>query len=137
MTSPSMEERFRESAHPSPCERALVQVSGSAFKREKGTLLHHGTMLINLDMKALQNYLNPHKLKLLSKGRRPSAHRCVIRSSRAWERAGVQSVTARVVNISELNPKVDHRVWCSHLTASFLKDYGQHAHMRPAAAWSE
>jgi lipoate-protein ligase A len=46
--------------------------SGSAYKLKLGNIktgegkksLHHGTLLINLDLNALNKYLNPSKLKL-------------------------------------------------------------------------
>lgn len=44
------------------------KISGSAYKlRIRGGLrwaLHHGTMLIDVDLGALQRFLNPNKLKL-------------------------------------------------------------------------
>jgi lipoate-protein ligase A len=51
------------------------KVSGSAYKLNLGKRdgsgrksLHHGTMLLNLELDALLKYLNPNKLKLISKG---------------------------------------------------------------------
>lgn len=47
------------------------KVSGSAYKLSLGKrdgsgrkALHHGTMLLNLELDALQKYLSPNKLKL-------------------------------------------------------------------------
>jgi lipoate---protein ligase len=40
------------------------KISGSAFKQQEGRALHHGTMLMNVDMNAMKNYLNPNKKKL-------------------------------------------------------------------------
>jgi lipoate-protein ligase A len=47
------------------------KVSGSAYKLSLGKkdgsgrkALHHGTMLLNLDLNALNKYLNPNKAKL-------------------------------------------------------------------------
>lgn len=64
------------------------KVSGSAFKIKLGDKegknkrsLHHGTMLINVDLDKMTAYLNPNKLKLISKG--------------------VESVISRVMNLHE------------------------------------
>ncbi|KAL0478981.1 lipoate-protein ligase [Acrasis kona] len=73
--------------HP---EFAQRKISGSAFKVASDRAFHHGTLLVNLDTNALQNYLNPHKLKLQSKG--------------------VSSVTSRVVNLQQINPNVSHEL---------------------------
>lgn len=51
-------------------------------------VLHHGTMLINVDLKALGRYLNPSKPKLESKG--------------------IKSVVSRVMNINDFNPEINH-----------------------------
>lgn len=86
------------------------KISGSAYKlklgRQNGSgrrSLHHGTMLINLEMDALQKYLNPNKKKLESKG--------------------VDSVVARVTNLNELNSLVDHGSFCDALEKTFAKKY--------------
>ena len=51
------------------------KISGSAYKINIGNVagkgkkaLHHGTVLFSVDTRALINYLNPNKAKLLSKG---------------------------------------------------------------------
>lgn len=52
------------------------KISGSAYKLKLGNhktgegrkSLHHGTMLLNLELGALGKYLNPSKAKLQSKG---------------------------------------------------------------------
>jgi lipoate-protein ligase A len=67
------------------------KISGSAYKLRLGNhktgegkrSLHHGTMLLDLELDALTKYLNPNKAKLLSKG--------------------VDSVIQRVINLKELN----------------------------------
>lgn len=78
------------------------KVSGSAFKLKLGDKtgcgkrsLHHGTMLLDLDLTALGKYLNPHKSKLISKG--------------------VDSVISRVMNLKEICPEISHEKYCKSL----------------------
>jgi len=80
------------------------KISGAAFKKERGMLLHHGTMLLNVDFNALSSYLNPNKAKLLSKG--------------------VTSVAARVVNLQSIDPAITHDKFCEALTSAFLEHHG-------------
>ncbi len=47
--------------------------------------LHHGTILIDTDLEAMQTYLNPNVMKLKSKG--------------------VESVKQRVINLKQLIPE--------------------------------
>ena len=79
------------------------KVSGSAFKQIPGRLVHHGTILVNTDMTRLASYLTPSKLKLQSKG--------------------IASVGARVVNLSEINPSINHEIICDSLTKSYSSHY--------------
>lgn len=78
------------------------KISGSAYKlklgRKDGTgrrSLHHGTMLLDLELGALGKYLNPNKKKLESKG--------------------VDSVISRVMNLTEANPEINHSKFCEAL----------------------
>lgn len=80
------------------------KVSGAAFKQSGDRSFHHGTLLINVDMGALQRYLNPHKAKLQSKG--------------------VKSVAARVVNLADINPSITHDSAVHAITQSFFREYG-------------
>ena len=71
------------------------KISGSAYKLKLGKSdgegrrsLHHGTMLLSLELNALQKYLNPNKKKLESKG--------------------VSSVVSRVMNLAEIAPEINH-----------------------------
>ena len=57
--------------------------------------LHHGTMLLNLDMTSLGKYLNPNKKKLESKG--------------------VDSVISRVISLVEANPGITHETFSESL----------------------
>lgn len=79
------------------------KISGAAFRLESGVLLHHGTMLLNVDMNALSLLLNPNRLKLESKA--------------------IKSVTARVINLATLVPGLNRRLWDSVLTTAFVNHY--------------
>lgn len=84
------------------------KISGSAYKLKLGRSngfgrrsLHHGTMLLNLDLTCLGKYLNPNKKKLESKG--------------------VDSVVSRVMNLVEANPEINHDNFSASLTEEFTK----------------
>ncbi len=62
--------------------------SGNAFYHSAGKSYHHGTILIDVDEEKLSRYLSPSAAKLKAKG--------------------VSSVRSRVVNLSELNPNINH-----------------------------
>ena len=79
------------------------KVSGSAFKQMPDRLVHHGTILVDTDMSRLGRYLTPSKLKLKAKG--------------------ISSVSARVSNLSNLSPSVDHDVVCESLAKNFRTHY--------------
>jgi len=80
------------------------KVSGAAYKLAPPRALHHGTLLINVEMTALSALLNPNKLKLQSKG--------------------VASVTARVSNLKTLNPDISHDSLTAAVIESFCDFYG-------------
>ena len=86
------------------------KVSGSAYKLNLGKRdgsgrksLHHGTMLLDLDLTALDRYLSPNKAKLLSKG--------------------VDSVLSRVMNLRERVPHVSHELYSQSLAGAFRKKW--------------
>ena len=65
-------------------------------------------MLINVDLDALQKYLSPNKLKLLSKG--------------------ITSVRSRVENMTNINPNINHETLSEAVIREFIathdaKDY--------------
>ena len=62
------------------------KISGAAFQIQRGNLMHHGTLLVNTDLGKLQQYLNPSKEKLVTKG--------------------IKSVRSRVANLQEFNPSL-------------------------------
>lgn len=63
------------------------KISGNAFFEDGEIFCHHGTMLINVDMTKLGDYLTASKLKLKSKG--------------------IDSVKSRVVNLMDIDPKIN------------------------------
>ncbi|GAM16834.1 hypothetical protein SAMD00019534_000090, partial [Acytostelium subglobosum LB1] len=81
------------------------KVSGAAFKQSGPRSFHHGTMLLDLDLNALQRYLNPNKEKLRSKG--------------------ITSVISRVCNLKTLVPHITHEQWCQSVMDSFFRCYGK------------
>lgn len=89
------------------------KISGSAYKHapDLGMSLHHGTVLIDTDMQALQRYLTPDKRKLQAKG--------------------VASVGARVMNLRERFESICHSTVCDALAAEFCEiQGGQAIHMQ-------
>lgn len=68
--------------------------------------MHHGTMLLHLELGALGKYLNPSKAKLESKG--------------------VESVISRVINLQEINPSIEHEGFCKAVTEAFVNKWSQH-----------
>eukprot|EP00696_Hemimastix_kukwesjijk_P007830 gnl/Hemi2/19923_TR6612_c0_g1_i1.p1 gnl/Hemi2/19923_TR6612_c0_g1~~gnl/Hemi2/19923_TR6612_c0_g1_i1.p1 ORF type:complete len:362 (+),score=71.15 gnl/Hemi2/19923_TR6612_c0_g1_i1:65-1150(+) len=75
------------------------KISGSAYKHGDNFSLHHGTLLVNVDLPALGRLLNPNKLKLQAKG--------------------VSSAAARVANLSEVDKSLTHRRLVDALAAQF------------------
>merc|ERR1719407_385027 len=81
------------------------KISGSAWRLrntpsgEGRRSLHHGTMLLDVDLGALGRYLSPNKLKMESKG--------------------IASVTARVLNLRDVAPAIDHASFCDAAASAF------------------
>jgi len=78
--------------------------SGNAFRVMKDGALHHGTLLVNVDMGLIGRYLNVSRDKLEAKG--------------------VKSVPARVVNLSELSPAVTIDAMAQAVIDAFGREYG-------------
>ena len=79
------------------------KVSGAAFKEKSDRCFHHGTMLIDVDMNRLGDYLSPSKLKLRAKG--------------------VSSVRSRVANLRELSCEISHDSFCDSVIREFYSHY--------------
>ena len=81
------------------------KVSGAAFRRTPTKSIHHGTMLLNVNMSMLVSCLTVSGTKLAAKG--------------------VDSVRSRVVNLSEMCPQLNHDKFCDALIAEFQKMQGE------------
>ena len=66
--------------------------------------LHHGTMLLDLELGALANYLNPSKAKLEAKG--------------------VQNAAAKVMNLKDITKNIDHDSFCDSVEKAFIEEWG-------------
>ena len=78
--------------------------SGNAFFDSMGQAYHHGTLLVDVDMSKLGQYLMPSKAKLQSKG--------------------VDSVRSRVVNLKELCPELTIDRMKEEMLNAFQEVYG-------------
>ena len=79
--------------------------SGNAFCFSRDRGLHHGTILVDVDMDKLSRYLVPSADKLKSKG--------------------VDSVRSRVTNLKELNPYITIDSMAAAVEAAFKAEYGE------------
>ena len=77
--------------------------SGHAYYRTAGACLHHGTLMVDVDLANMERFLQPAPAKLAAKG--------------------VASVHARVANLSQLRPGVTVGVLAEALEAAFGKVY--------------
>jgi len=80
-----------------------LKVSGAAYKLSPPRALHHGTLLINVDLGALAGLLHPNKLKLMSKG--------------------IHSVSSRVTNLQVLNKDITHHSLSEAIVTAFCEHY--------------
>ncbi|GBE62244.1 lipoyltransferase and lipoate- ligase subfamily protein [Babesia ovata] len=85
-----------------------LKFSGAAFKVLPNAALHHGTLLININQGSLDKYLTPDKSKL--------------------EKHNVQSVKARVTNLSQYNPSINHDIVCDAIIEEVSAHYGSRTH---------
>lgn len=86
------------------------KVSGSAFKENSDRAFHHGTLMINVNLDELANYLTPSKKKLVSKG--------------------TASVRSRVANLSEFGKEISHELLAKELISEFFRTYGSEENVR-------
>jgi lipoate-protein ligase A len=81
------------------------KVSGSAFFGTGDRWLHHGTLLLHADLGRLAHYLTVSPAKIESKA--------------------VASVRARVANLREFAPDLDHAAAGGALVEAFAEEYGR------------
>jgi len=81
-----------------------LKFSGNAFLQQNGFGLHHGTLLVKVDMQKMSRYLMPSQLKLKSKG--------------------IASVQARVTNLNAACDMLTIETLRNALTAALGKVYG-------------
>lgn len=79
------------------------KVSGNAFAKNKSHSLHHGTLIMNVNMSDLSKYLNVSAIKMASKG--------------------VDSVRKRVANLVDFMPNLTLKQLKDELISSFKKTY--------------
>lgn len=85
-------------------EGSGAKFSGNAFRFSGDTALHHGTIMVNVDMDRLGRYLAPDDGKLRAKG--------------------IDSVRARVANLADINPDIAIPALAGALQAAFADEYG-------------
>lgn len=81
--------------------------SGSAFREKMDRAFHHGTVLMNADLTRLAQYLTPHPKKMQAKGK--------------------ESVRARVLNLNEIAPGLNHDEFVMASIHCFEEYYEQKA----------
>lgn len=79
--------------------------SGNAFSHTAGCRIHHGTIMVDVDLRKMERYLTPSAEKMRAKG--------------------VASVRSRVCNLKSLEPKLTVDGLKHALTESFLNEYGR------------
>ncbi len=79
--------------------------SGNAFALSKGNRAHHGTLLVDADLTKLSGYLNVSKAKMRSKG--------------------IESVRARVCDLSELKEGIGVEAVKNAVKDAFIREYGE------------
>ncbi len=81
-----------------------AKFSGNAFYRTGDCCYHHGTILLNVDVKEMSRYLTPNQAKLHAKG--------------------VKSVQARVINLSQKRAGITVTAMRNALISAFGQVYG-------------
>lgn len=85
--------------------------SGNAFSVTNQCKIQHGTLMVNVDVSKLGQYLTPSKEKMKAKG--------------------VKSVQSRVCNLKDLNPAVTTDAMRRALKEAFAAEYGDFTELSP------
>ena len=78
--------------------------SGNAFYAEENAAYHHGTLLVNTDFEKMTRYLQVSKEKIISKG--------------------IDSIQARVINLSSFDESITIDRVAECMKQSFISEYG-------------
>lgn len=90
-----------------------AKFSGNAFRQNKTAGMHHGTLLVNVDMAKLGRYLVPSPAKLAAKG--------------------IDSVRSRVANLTEYRPSLTVEELKEAVAKAFAEEYGQCSLLLPSS----
>lgn len=93
------------------------KISGTAQKRYKGAFLLHGTLLVDLDKDMAEKCLTPNQFKLTNKG--------------------IRSVSARIVNISDIIDKCTVSDIRECMKEEFQSAYAETEHIVPILSESD
>ena len=89
-----------------------AKFSGNAFRFTNAVGMHHGTLMVNVEMERLGRYLAPDAGKLKAKG--------------------IQSVRSRVCNLAQINPAITVPALTEALQRAFVAEYGPAEPLRVA-----
>lgn len=81
------------------------KISGNAYYDDGINYLHHGTLLVDVNLKQIDQLLEPSPLKLLSKA--------------------TKSIKSSVINLKEINPFITIDLTINYLIKSFIKYYNE------------
>jgi len=91
--------------------------SGNAFYHGRNASFHHGTILVDVDMNVMQQYLNVPEQKLVSKG--------------------VESVKSRVINLREIVPDLSVVQVKEAMGHAFIEEYGGAGETSDPGVWTK
>lgn len=94
-----------------------AKFSGNAFRQTARSFLHHGTLMVDVEMEKLSRYLAPPRAKLQAKG--------------------VTSVRSRVCNLKEYCPDLSTDALRPLLARAFEEVYGGTARVEALGDWDE
>ena len=80
-----------------------LKCSGNAYYSSKNTILHHGTMMVDVDLKKMEQLLSTSKSKI--------------------SRRGIKSVHSRVKNLREINEKITIELLKAKIISTFCKEF--------------